>query len=195
MRPTFCTDNFIVKVKSGVVMQFKRLLWIFIFVPFINGWAQSSDGIVYVKVKQENIRNRPGGEKIGELVAGTPVEILEKRPNWVKVQVTAWIWEKSLTPDSTYVEGFSIRASHILVSTEAEAQRILEELKKGIPFEELAKKYSQDTPTALRGGDLGEFKRGDFVDEFEKVAFALKPGETSRIVKTNLGYHIIKRTK
>lgn len=176
-------------------MKFQRLLWIFAFFPFFNLWPQTSGGTMYVKVKTENIRKGPSGEKIGELVAGTPVEVLERRPNWVKVQLTAWIWEKSLTSDSTYVEGFTIRASHILVSTEAEAHRVLEELKKGASFEELAKKYSKDTPSALRGGDLGEFQRGDFVEEFEKVAFGLKPGETSGIVKTALGYHIIKRTQ
>ncbi len=176
-------------------MKFQRVVWCFLSLSFLNTWAQTSGGMMYVKVKTENIRKAPSGEKIGELVAGTPVEVLERRPNWVKVQLTAWIWEKSLTSDSTYVDGFTIRASHILVATEAEAQQVLAELKKGASFEELAKKYSKDTPSALQGGNLGEFQRGDFVEEFEKVAFGLKPGETSGIVKTALGYHIIKRTR
>jgi len=67
-------------------MKFQRLLWIFTFFPFLHIWAQGSSGIMYVKAKTENIRKAPGGEKIGELVAGTPVEVLEQRPNWVKVQ-------------------------------------------------------------------------------------------------------------
>ena len=87
-----------------------------------------------------------------------------------------------------------IRAKHILVEKRSEAERILEELKKGAKFEDLARKYSL-CPSKKRGGDLGEFGRGQMVKEFEKAAFALKVGEISGIVKTQFGYHIIKRVK
>ncbi|MBI5622016.1 peptidyl-prolyl cis-trans isomerase [Candidatus Falkowbacteria bacterium] len=59
-------------------------------------------------------------------------------------------------------------------------------------FEDLAKQYSEDTTTAAQGGDLGWFGRGVMVAEFEQAAFALSPGETSQLVKTIFGYHIIK---
>ncbi len=86
-----------------------------------------------------------------------------------------------------------IKASHILVKKRSEAEKILKELKNGASFSELAKKHST-CPSAKRGGDLGFFSHGQMVKEFEKAAFALKKGEISGIVKTEFGFHIIKRT-
>jgi peptidyl-prolyl cis-trans isomerase C len=87
-----------------------------------------------------------------------------------------------------------IRASHILVKTEEEANKVLARLKKGEKFEELAKKESLDTASAANGGDIGYFSRGQLVPEFEKAAASLKVGELSAPVKTAYGYHIIKVT-
>lgn len=87
-----------------------------------------------------------------------------------------------------------IRASHILVKTEAEANNVLARLKKGEKFEEIAKKESLDTASAKNGGDIGFFARGQLVPEFEKAAASLKVGELSGPVKTPYGYHIIKVT-
>ncbi len=87
-----------------------------------------------------------------------------------------------------------IRASHILVKTEAEANKILARLKKGEKFEEIAKKESLDTASAKNGGDIGFFSRGQLVPEFERAAAGLKVGELSGPVKTSFGYHIIKVT-
>lgn len=85
------------------------------------------------------------------------------------------------------------RASHILVATEAEAKAVLDELAKGASFEDLAKSRSIDA-TASRGGDIGYFRRGQLVPEFEKACFALDVGQVSGIVNTQFGYHIIKLT-
>jgi parvulin-like peptidyl-prolyl isomerase/Tfp pilus assembly protein PilF len=93
-----------------------------------------------------------------------------------------------------YDQPEEIRASHILVEDEKEAEDVLKQLKQGADFAELAKGYSTDTATAENGGDLGWFGRGKMVPEFEEVAFALEIGETSGIVKTDYGYHIIKLT-
>ncbi|WYY00251.1 peptidylprolyl isomerase [Oxyplasma meridianum] len=87
-----------------------------------------------------------------------------------------------------------IRCSHILVEKETTAKEVLEKIKSGESFAKMAEKYSIDG-TRKRGGDLGFFKRGAMVKEFEKASFALKKGEVSGIVKTNYGYHIIKRTE
>lgn len=72
------------------------------------------------------------------------------------------------------------------------AEEVLAEVKKGEKsFEDLAKEYSEDD-TATDGGDLGYFGKGTMVPEFENAAFALKVGETSDLILTEYGYHIIK---
>ena len=86
-----------------------------------------------------------------------------------------------------------IKASHILLKTDKEAEDVQSQLKAGGKFEDLAKKYSID-PAGAKGGDLGWFSKGSMIPEFEKVAFALKEGEVSGIVKTKFGFHIIKLT-
>jgi len=85
-----------------------------------------------------------------------------------------------------------VRVSHILVSKESDAKDILAKLNKGGDFAALAKQYSQDPGSAVKGGELGYFTTGQMVEPFEKAAFSLKVGETSGIVKTNFGYHIIR---
>lgn len=86
-----------------------------------------------------------------------------------------------------------IKAAHILVEKHSQAIQILEELEKGAKFGELAKKNSI-CPSSKRGGNLGSFSRGQMVKAFEKAAFLLNVGETSKTpVKTKFGYHIIKR--
>lgn len=84
-----------------------------------------------------------------------------------------------------------VKASHILVKKRSQAEKILEELKKGASFAKLAQEYSE-CPSKKRGGDLGWFGRGKMVPEFEKAAFSLKKGELSDIVKTQFGYHVVK---
>ena len=85
------------------------------------------------------------------------------------------------------------RASHILVANEGEAKNILTALSGGKSFQELAKEKSIDA-TASRGGDVGYFRKGQVVPEFENACFNLKIGQTSEIVHTQFGYHIIRLT-
>lgn len=77
----------------------------------------------------------------------------------------------------------------------SKAEALLDSLKHGASFSELAKKYSQDPGSAPDGGDLGWASRGQFVPEFEHAVYALKPGEISGIVRTQFGYHIIQLLK
>jgi foldase protein PrsA len=81
-------------------------------------------------------------------------------------------------------------ASHILVATKAEADRIRAEVTPQ-NFAQLAKENSTDTGSAQQGGNLGPIQKGQLVPEFEKVAFSLKDGEISQPVKTQFGWHII----
>jgi peptidyl-prolyl cis-trans isomerase C len=84
-----------------------------------------------------------------------------------------------------------VRARHILVDSEDEAKKIIEQLNGGAKFEDLAKQ-SKD-PSGQNGGDLGFFGRGQMVPEFEQAAFALEPGKfTETPVKSQFGWHVIK---
>lgn len=85
-----------------------------------------------------------------------------------------------------------ITASHILVANEHEAQDLVKKLGEGKSFESLAKEFST-CPSGKDGGSLGNFGKGQMVKEFETAAFALKVGEVSGPVRTQFGYHLIKR--
>ena len=88
-----------------------------------------------------------------------------------------------------------IRASHILVRDEAAANEIRDQLKTDpSKFADIAKEKSTDKTSGAKGGDLGLFAQGRMVPEFERVAFGLKVGEISDVVKTQYGYHIITVT-
>ena len=99
-----------------------------------------------------------------------------------------------------------IRASHILVDyfnennkpdtaqAKARIDSVEAMLKAGENFEELAAKYSDDTSTKDKGGDLGFFERRQMVKEFDEKAFSMKVGEISEPIQTNFGFHIIKLT-
>lgn len=99
-----------------------------------------------------------------------------------------------------YTSPEQVRASHILLRTEgkdaaavkAQAEDILKQARSGADFAELAKKYSEDEGSAKNGGDLDYFGKGKMVPEFDQVAFTMEPGQTSDLVKTDFGYHIIK---
>ena len=86
-----------------------------------------------------------------------------------------------------------IRCSHILVQKQSEALALRDRLKKGESFAKLAQDLSIDKGSGKRGGDLGYFGRGMMVKPFEDAAFKLEKGQISEPIKTEFGYHIIKR--
>jgi len=104
--------------------------------------------------------------------------------------------------DSIAVIPEKFRVSHIFrlpkvsdelkVKYKQKAQSLLDSLKAGADFSAFAKKYSEDPGSAAKGGDLGFTKRGMLFPEFESVAYDLKPGQTSAVVETPVGYHIIQ---
>jgi len=84
----------------------------------------------------------------------------------------------------------SVRASHILVKTEAEADNLLKQLKEGADFAELAKTYSNDTQTSSFGGDLGYFAKGEMVPAFEDLSLSLGINQFDK-VETAYGWHVV----
>jgi peptidyl-prolyl cis-trans isomerase C len=103
-----------------------------------------------------------------------------------------------------FQQGPRVRASHILISVpqnadaatkqqaRTKAETILKDLKGGKDFAAAAKENSQDPGSAVNGGDLGFFEKGQMVPPFEQAAFALNAGDMSDLVETQFGYHIIK---
>ncbi len=88
-----------------------------------------------------------------------------------------------------------VRVSHILVRKKSEAKKILNELLEGGSFEKLAQKYSIDSITAPKGGDLGYISPGEMIPAFEEAIFALeKKGDIGPIIETQFGYHLVKLT-
>ena len=85
-------------------------------------------------------------------------------------------------------------ARHILVNTEAECLRLKSEIEGGKDFAEIAKKYSK-CPSGRKGGDLGEFGRGQMVPEFDKVVFTGELNKVHGPVKTQFGFHLLEITK
>ncbi|MFH2036298.1 MAG: peptidylprolyl isomerase [Candidatus Zixiibacteriota bacterium] len=103
--------------------------------------------------------------------------------------------------DSIPEQPEAVRLAHILITfrpsneteekVKKEAEAVREKAIKGADFSTLAVTYSTG-PTALTGGDLGYISRGDVVEEFGRVAFNLSPGDISSVVRSPLGYHVIK---
>jgi peptidyl-prolyl cis-trans isomerase SurA len=99
-----------------------------------------------------------------------------------------------------------VRVSQILIQVPTEAtpkdweqakekmETVLQSLKKGTPFEELASRYSDDKTTASSGGDLGFFQKGEMVPMIEAVVFRMQKGEVSEVIQSSHGFHILKVT-
>jgi len=175
--------------------------------------------IAYVTVEPGSVKEAPAvsEDEIKEYYEKHKEEY--KIPEQVKVQYVAFdpgslensvdvtpkeIKEIYDTETDRYAVPRKVKARHILFkidqkATEEQAERIkkkaenvLEEVRKGGDFGKLAKKYSEDTASAEKGGDLGYFKKGDMVKPFEEAAFSLKPGEVGPLVKSQFGFHILQ---
>jgi peptidyl-prolyl cis-trans isomerase C len=85
------------------------------------------------------------------------------------------------------------RARHILVATKEACEDLKTQIEGGADFAALAKEHS-DCPSGKRGGDLGEFGRGQMVKEFDDIVFSGELGKTHGPIKTQFGYHLIEIT-
>jgi peptidyl-prolyl cis-trans isomerase C len=148
--------------------------------------------LIYLDAKDNNLDQDPGYLTELEIMKAELLKQYGLRKMMEDIEVTR---EEALNYYNAHKHNFrsreSIRAKHILVEDAAKAEQICWDVKKGLFFEEAAKKYST-CPSASVGGDLGYFSRGQMVPEFEEAAFALKVNDVSRPVKTQFGYHIIK---
>jgi len=133
------------------------------------------------------------------------VNVMLKAELEPKVTVTADAGKKFYDENKArFRQDDSVHASHILIRTaenadaaakakaKSQADDLLAQIKKGGDFAALAKQHSQDPGSAPNGGDLGFFSKGQMVPAFEQAAFSLKPGQTSGVVETPFGYHIIR---
>nr|WP_279342569.1 peptidylprolyl isomerase [Geotalea sp. SG265] len=175
--------------------------------PYLKPMAETPEGkkelldtmvvreLILQQAKKDGIdKSQAVADKLAELKNRIVVEAFLKK----KVEEQAKISDTEIQDfynknKEKFRTGEQVRASHILVKTEPEAQEILKQLKAGGNFEELARKHSIDA-AAAKGGDLGWFGKGSMLPEFEQAVFGLKEGSTSGIVKTKYGYHIIKLT-
>ena len=130
---------------------------------------------------QKKIKNLSNQILIQELVTK---EIIEK------VTVSDGAIEKEYSSNPTlYTEAEQVKARHIMVNTQEEADAVQNELKDGKPFEQVAKEKSQ-SPDAQNGGEMGMVRKGDLDPDMEKVLFDLAPGHVSEPIKTDYGIHI-----
>jgi foldase protein PrsA len=97
-----------------------------------------------------------------------------------------------LTNKDVFTRALMVHAAHILVDTDGEAQTVLDELKAGQDFGQVARSASRDTATSSAGGDLGWIEQGTLDPALESAAFGLKSGQVSAVVSASDGYHIIK---
>jgi parvulin-like peptidyl-prolyl isomerase len=171
--------------------------------------------VTYLRRKQmtyPQYRDKVRQDRFGDLEEIRRQLLVEKLRETIEGRV-------SVTDDELKKSFEEVKARHILIKPDEEARRaqeaakktgksaegvdgdalakkraeqLLARLKNGEDFAALAKSNSDDVGTKDKGGDLGWFRRGQMVPEFEAAAFALKPGELSGVVKSDFGYHIIK---
>ena len=175
--------------------------------PYLKPMTETAEGkkemletmvireLILQEAKKEGVeKSSEVAEKLEELKKRVVVEAYLKKKVEEQSKLTDEEMKKFYDENTEkFRSDNQVRASHILVKSEKEAQDLLARLKAGEKFEELAQKHSMDAANT-KGGDLGWFSKGGMLPEFEKVAFNLNEGDTSGIVKTKYGFHIIKVT-
>jgi peptidyl-prolyl cis-trans isomerase C len=153
-----------------------------------------SKQLLLQEVKKRNLQNSENVKRLFKKVKEEMViqELIDREITDKVVVTDSEIEAYYYKNQDKYAELAKTRVSHILVDSEVLAKKILLDLKDGKEFENLAKEYSLDAPTKDKGGELGYFEKGMLLPDFEQACDRIKVGEISDIVKTELGYHIIK---
>lgn len=153
----------------------------------LGGLYDTGTGVPKDPMRAEELWDRAcrQGEKIGCALFGSARRARERAEGKPSVEVCArHILVKVESPGGP---------GHPEAEARSRAQAVLTSLKAGTDFATLARKFSEEAGSASSGGDIGCFARGVLVSEFEDVAFALKVGETSGVVRTPFGFHVIQR--
>jgi len=134
-------------------------------------------------------------EQIKKMTEQILVQVLIEREILDKIKVNdEEVLEYYEQNKDSFTEKEQVHLYNILLETEGEAQDILEQLKTGGDFSEIAKEKSTG-PSAAQGGDLGYLTKGTIILEIEEVVFALELEELSEVIKTDFGFHILKITE
>ena len=161
--------------------------------------AAAAQGVSYEDFKQ-NIRSNIITQQVISREVGSRIQITQDevrkyyeehqaqmtRPEQVRLSeilVSTQSGDESATP-----------SAEALAAAQSKAAQLLEQIRKGAAFEDVAK-ASSDGPTAAQGGDLGYFEHGKLAAELEKLTFAMQPGELSDVIRTRQGYIILKVTE
>lgn len=151
--------------------------------------------LIYLEATKQGIDNIPEyKERIEEFKRMSLINMLLSREIEHNISVTEKDAKQYYDAHSDEFSQDRARASHILVKTEKEAEDVYQKIQLGEDFIQIAKKRSLDAASAVNGGDLGYFSKGQMVPEFEFAVFSMKKGEISKPVKTQFGFHIIKLT-
>jgi peptidyl-prolyl cis-trans isomerase SurA len=166
--------------------------------------AAQAQGVSFEDFKQ-NMRNqiitqKVIGQEVGSHIQVTKEEeqaFYDSHKNEMQQPDSIRLSEILIAPLKPAAEGKTPPAEddpQQLAAAEAKAKGLLEQIRKGASFEDLAKKNSNG-PSAAQGGDLGEFKRGTLSKELEDTTFAMKVGDVSDVIRTKQGFVILKVTQ
>lgn len=166
--------------------------------------AAQAQGVSFEDFKQ-NMRNqiitqKVIGQEVGSHIQVTKEEeqaFYDSHKNELQQPDSIHLSEILIAPQKSSVApkgGAADEDPQQLAAADAKAKGLLEQIRKGASFEDLAKKNSNG-PSAAQGGDLGEFKRGTLSKELEDTTFAMKPGEVSDVIRTKQGFVILKVTE
>ncbi|MEA3506042.1 MAG: peptidylprolyl isomerase, partial [Elusimicrobiota bacterium] len=142
--------------------------------------------------ERERVKRQIESLKREVLLAAAMEELREKEIN-ISDQDLRTYYENNR---DKYANPREVKVSHVLLSTQKKAEEVLEKIRRGTSFENMAREHSIDTVTAINGGNLGYFSRGEMADPvLEKAIFELdRVGQVSDVIKTQFGYHIVKLT-
>lgn len=139
--------------------------------------------------------NKESAKKAKEFRDNMRIELFVKELQKGVLQVTEKdINDYYITNKAEFEKPLEVMAKHILLPSKELAEKAMRRIKSGESFAKVASEMSIDPVSANKGGQIGPFKRGDLLPEFEKALFPLKVGQIAEIVQTQFGFHIIMKS-